>query len=125
MSKLAQKHHSLLAARAQHMRHHLTWSELLLWQQIRGRKLGVGFKRQVPLGRYIADFVAAEARLVVEVEGGWHASRRAADARRERALQRLGFRVLRLPAELVEKEVDAAVRLVRRALEAPWPDGAP
>lgn len=57
------------------------------------------------LGRFIADFVAPVARLVVEVDGAYHARLGAADARRDIALVRLGYRVLRLPAELVEQDV--------------------
>jgi very-short-patch-repair endonuclease len=54
---------------------------------------------------------------VVEVDGGWHSRRVIADARRDRVLQRLGYRVLRLPAELVRCELGEAVECVRRALE--------
>ena len=74
------------------------------------------FRRQVPLGRYIADFVAPAVRLVVEVDGGYHARRRAADARRDRVLARLGYRVLRLDAELVVAELPEALRRIREAL---------
>jgi Protein of unknown function (DUF559) len=75
-----------------------TPSEQRLWALLRAGQLGVWFRRQVPLGRFIADFAAVSARVVVEVDGGYHARRRAADARRDRALARLGYRVLRLEA---------------------------
>lgn len=52
----------------------------------------------------------------VEVDGGYHAARRAADARRERVLRRLGYRVLRLDAELVLGAPEQALALVRAAL---------
>ena len=82
-----------------------------------GGQLGVSFRRQVPLGgRYIADFVARSARLVVEVDGGWHHGRASADARRDRVLARLGYRVLRLPAKLVLEQPLEAVAQVRAAL---------
>jgi len=99
------------------MRTELTASELRLWLELRGGQLGVWFRRQVPLGRFIGDFVAVSARLVVEVDGGYHARRRALDALRDRALGRLGYRVLRLEAELVMSKPVEAVRLVRAALE--------
>jgi very-short-patch-repair endonuclease len=83
---------------------------------VRGKQLGVWFHRQVPLGRFIADFAALSARLVVEVDGGYHAQRRALDAQRDRALGRLGYRVLRLEAELVRQEPLKAVALIREAL---------
>src|SRR3954462_14011309 len=64
----------LLEARAQAMRSSLTPSEQLLWARIRGRRLGVAFRRQVPLlGRFIADFLAPAERLVIELDGGHHA----------------------------------------------------
>src|SRR5688500_9962186 len=82
-----------------------TESESRLWAAIRGRKLGVQFRRQAVLGdRFIVDFLAPAARLVVEVDGGYHERRRRADARRDRALSGLGYRVLRWPAVLVMRE---------------------
>ena len=87
-----------------------------MWSELRGSRLGVAFRRQVVIGRYIADFCAPAARLVVEVDGGYHARQRAADARRDRALQRLGYRVLRLDAELVSQREEEAVAQIRAAL---------
>ena len=68
------------------------------------------------LGRFIGDFVAVSARLVVEVDGGYHARRRAADARRDRALRRLGYRVLRLEASLVSDRIEDGVAQIRAVL---------
>lgn len=83
---------------------------------LRGKQLGVWFRRQVPLGRFVADFAAPAARLVVEVDGGYHAAQRARDAQRDRALARLGYRVLRLEAALVMQQPLAALARVRDAL---------
>ncbi|HXK19423.1 MAG TPA: DUF559 domain-containing protein [Polyangiaceae bacterium] len=97
--------------------HAPTESEARLWEALRRRKLGVQFRRQVPVGgRYIVDFLAPVARLVVEVDGGCHSARRRADERRDRNLARLGYRVLRLPADLVMRQPAEAVRLVAEAL---------
>lgn len=96
-----------------------TASEARLWEALRARKLGVQFRRQVPLGgRYIADFLAPSVKLVIEVDGGCHAARRSADARRDRVLARLGYRTLRLPVALVAEELERAVLLIARALRA-------
>ena len=83
---------------------------------LRGGALGVAFRRQVVVAGFIADFVAVSARLVVEVDGGYHTRRQAADARRECKLARAGYRVLRLIAEIVLKEPETALALVRQAL---------
>jgi very-short-patch-repair endonuclease len=98
------------------MRAALTPSEERLWQAISGRKLGVTFRRQVVLGSFIVDFCAPAARLVVEVDGGYHACRSGADKRRDRALHLAGYRVLRLQAELVMSELPLAIALVHQAL---------
>ncbi len=94
-----------------------SWPEQVLFRAIRGGRLGVGIKRQVVLGPYIADFVVPSRRLVIEVDGAQHARQRSADARRDRALGRLGYRVLRLDADLVVKQLPEALRRVREALE--------
>ena len=116
---VSQHHRSVLAARAREMRHRATRSEEVLFLAVRGRQLGVLFRRQVPVaGRFIADLLAPEARLIVEVDGGWHDRRRPADERRDRALERAGYRVLRLPAELVLRELPVAIERIRQALRA-------
>jgi very-short-patch-repair endonuclease len=103
---------SLLAARARHMRFNPTVSESRLFAAVRGRRLGVAFRRQVPLARYIVDLFAPEAKLIVEVDGPCHASRGKADARRDEALRRLCYRVLRLEAELVMRDLPAALACI-------------
>ena len=91
----------LLHERARVMRAQPTPSEARLWAQLSGRKLGVAFRRQVVLGEYIVDVLAPAYRLVVEVDGAYHAGRGPADARRDARLEALGYRVLHLDAELV------------------------
>ena len=93
-----------------------TWSERLLWTRLAGKRLGVAFRRQVVVGGFIVDFAAPSVRLVVEVDGGYHERRRKADARRDRELGRLGWRVLRLPVGLVERELERAVACVAEAI---------
>ena len=95
-----------------------TTPEARLWRALRSSRLGVAFRRQVPLLGFIADFYAPSARLIVEADGGYHAGRLSADERRDRKLARAGYRVVRLPAELVTRDLPAAVLAVRRALNA-------
>ncbi len=110
------KFQSLLAGRAQFMRHNPTDTERAFWFQLSGKKLGVAFKRQVVVHRFVVDYLAPSIRLVVEVDGGYHSHRVVADARRDRVLQRLGYRVLRLDAELVRHNPVEAVGRVRAAI---------
>ena len=107
---------SVVVQRARVMRSHLTPSEELLWRAIRGNRLGVAFRRQVPIGQYVADFLAPKHKLVVEVDGGCHTRRKVADARRDRRLRRWGYTVLRLEAGLVVLNLPEALARIRAAL---------
>lgn len=106
----------ILEARALAMRSTPTPSEEALFRELRGGKLGVVVRRQFVVGRYIVDLAVPSARLAIEVDGGYHAARRAADSRRDRELGRLGWRVLRLPAALVLGHCAEAVARARAAL---------
>mgnify|MGYP003859224937 CR=1 FL=1 len=90
--------------------------EAALWRQLSGSMLGVAFRRQVVVGEFIADFLAPSVKVILEVDGRCHASRVRSDVRRDKRLARLGFRVFRLPHEVVLKNMPAAVSLVREAL---------
>jgi very-short-patch-repair endonuclease len=100
------------------MRASLTPSEQLLWAQLSGGKLGVGFRRQCVIGKFVVDFAAPSRRLAVEVDGSYHASRGAADAVRDAKLARLGWRVLRIPASDVLHNLGEVVEAIRGSLEA-------
>ena len=111
------QHAAVLAERARCLRVSPTSTEQLLWEHLRGRRLGVVFRRQVPLlGRFIADFLAPSQRLVIEVDGASHAERGRADARRDAALKRAGYRVVRLEASLVVSDIEQALSAIRAAL---------
>ncbi len=96
----------LLEERANQMRRAPTLAEARLFEAVRAGRLGVAFRRQVPLaGRFIADLYAPELKLIVEVDGLVHERQGRADARRDRALARLGCHVLRLRAEVVMSDL--------------------
>jgi len=82
--------------RARALRRGDTGAEARLWNALRARRLG-GWKwrRQVPNGPFILDFLCVEAGLVVELDGGQHAEQAAYDARRTAYLERQGLQVLR------------------------------
>lgn len=115
-SSSAQLARQLGFARA--MRSEPTASERALWEALRSSQLGLGFRRQAVVAGCIVDFIAPSRRLIVEVDGAYHRSpaQRRADARRDRRLQRAGYRVVRLSAELVLGNLDAAVAIVRAVL---------
>jgi very-short-patch-repair endonuclease len=82
--------------RAREMRRNHTNAEARLWNVLRAQRLGGWkWKRQVPFGPFILDFLCREARLVVEVDGSQHAEDIAYDQRRTAYLRKSGLRVLR------------------------------
>ena len=101
------------------MRHAATASEATVWSALRANVLGVTFRRQVPIGgSFIGDFVASEVKLVIEIDGSWHAQRGIADARRDRNLQRLGFTVLHFSVTQVECHLPEVVQQIRESITA-------
>jgi very-short-patch-repair endonuclease len=85
--------------KARSLRKTMTKSEVILWQHIRREQLGgYKFRRQVPVGPFIADFACLELRLIVEVDGATHAEdlEIAYDLRRSRFLEERGWRVWRI-----------------------------
>ena len=103
----------VLAQRAALMRAASTPSEAALWAALRTGECGAAFRRQVPLvGRFIADFLAPSAGVVIEVDGAAHEHRRAADARRDLALRRAGYRVLRFTVEEITHELPGVLERV-------------
>jgi len=86
-------------SRARALRANQTAAEDVLWRAMRGRRLNRWkFRRQHPIARYIVDFVALDGKLVIEVDGGTHATdrERTRDDERTRELESLGFHVMRV-----------------------------
>ena len=108
-----------LDACAAGMRKKPTLSEAVFWRLVSGKKLGVGFRRQVVVGEAIVDFAVPCRKLAVEIDGPYHARQARADARRDRKLRLLGWRVLRLSEALVLKRPREARELVEKALREP------
>lgn len=93
---------------ARAMRADPTPAEDILWEQLRGSQLGLRFRRQEPIGPYIADFVCKAGRLVVEVDGDSHDDPQA-DARRDRDLRAMGYRVIRFANSEIYEHRDEMV----------------
>ncbi|OYX33239.1 MAG: hypothetical protein B7Y99_07690 [Caulobacterales bacterium 32-69-10] len=106
--------------RAKDLRRAMSLPEVTLWARLRSNGVGgLRFRRQRPVGPYILDFYCAEARLAVEVDGASHDTRVAYDGRRDEWLSQNDIRVLRLPATLVLKEMEAALAAIEAAARNP------
>jgi very-short-patch-repair endonuclease len=100
--------------RARALRKKLTDAEARLWSVLRRDTLGVRFRRQHPIGPYIADFACHPLRLVVEVDGATHGEdvELRHDARRDGYLMSKGWRVLRFTNEAVYTNLEGVVEAI-------------
>ncbi len=111
--------------RAREMRRTPTPPERVLWQALRANALnGLHFRRQVPIGRDIADFFCAEARLVIEVDGATH-SDNARDRVRDAWLQSQQLRVLHVWNNEVMRNLPGVLTMIRNAATTPPPRPLP
>ncbi|WP_024279563.1 endonuclease domain-containing protein [Xanthobacter sp. 126] len=111
-------------SRARALRETMTDAERKLWQVLRDRRLeGAKFRRQMPVGPYVADFLTFQHRLVVEADGGQHAES-ARDAVRDAYLAANGFRVLRFWNNDILLRTESVLEAIYQGLRAtPLPQG--
>jgi very-short-patch-repair endonuclease len=93
----------------------MTEAETALWQKIRSAQVdNWKFRRQHPVGRFIADFYCAEARLIVELDGRSHDATVNYDAERTEWLSREGYTVIRFANDDVLKDSDSVIAVIVR-----------
>jgi very-short-patch-repair endonuclease len=108
-----------LTKRARSLRGNATEAERRLWSGLRRKSVeGFRFRRQVPLGSFIADFACFEAKLIVEVDGATHGADTeiTRDRNREKILQDGGFAVLRVNNDDVFNNLDGVLETIRLKL---------
>jgi len=107
---------------ARKLRAGATDAEVLLWGRLRRRQLnGYRFRRQHPIGPYIADFACVSERLIIELDGGQHAEPHTADERRDLFLRQQGYRVMRFWNHEVSGDCFGVLQRVYEALTDPPP----
>ena len=100
--------------RARELRHDMTPAETVLWQELRANKLGVHFRRQQIIAGFIVDFYCHKAALVVEVDGDIHDLQQEEDARREKALNDIGLRIVRFRNKEVLGNLSVVVSKIKQ-----------
>ncbi|MGC6388720.1 endonuclease domain-containing protein [Ewingella sp. S1.OA.A_B6] len=112
----ASKHKEL----RQKLRGNLTHPEFVLWQAVRGKALGVKFRRQHGVGNYIVDFYAPEVGLIIELDGESHFSVQGirADELRTRFLQDSGMTVVRFTNLQVMRDLPAVLMYLQNKIES-------
>ncbi|MFL6737575.1 MAG: endonuclease domain-containing protein, partial [Sphingomicrobium sp.] len=107
--------------KAKRLRHEMTNAERRLWSVLRNSQLdGAKFRRQQPIGPYIADFVCQRARLIIEADGSQHAES-VSDNRRTAFLQCRGYRALRFWNNDIFENLEAVAESILAALTTPHP----
>ena len=96
----------------------MTAAEDCLWQELKGSKLGVHFRRQHVIGTYIVDFVSLKNKLVIEVDGDYHLTpeQQLLDGERTEYLQRKGFRVIRFSNQQVLADTESVMSQIIKSL---------
>ncbi len=112
---------------ARKLRREMTIAESMLWLALRGSRFkGMKFRRQVPVGPYVADFLCVACQLIVELDGRPHEAeaQKAHDKKRDTYLRAQGFTVLRIPNDLVIGGCDLALQKIDTAANRAKPSPA-
>ena len=111
--------HPLLFELARQLRKNMTHAEIVLWNYLKGGVKGLRFRRQHPVGLYIADFYCHGAKLIVEIDGSIHnlPDVKSNDEQREKNLKDWGYKVMRFTNERVIKEADKVVEEITEYVE--------
>ena len=108
-------------ATAKSLRKRMTDAERRLWYRLRAHRLaGLKFKRQVPIGPFVADFASLSKKIVIELDGGQH-SNNLYDASRDQYMRERGFRVLRFWNNDVLRSTDAILEIMQLAVSEKTP----
>ncbi len=101
--------------RAKQLRRDMTPEEKMLWEALRGNKLGSHFRRQQIIAGFIVDFYCHAAALVIEVDGGGHErpDQKRFDAKRDRVLREMGLRTVRFPNRAISTSLPQVVEKIR------------
>ena len=111
--------------KAKALRTNQTDAEQRLWYHLRAHRfMGLKFKRQKPIGRYIVDFVCMERGIIVELDGGQHAENVAQDQKRDAWLSSQGYTVLRFWNNEVMQQLEGVLEKIRLVALSPGPSPA-
>ncbi|MGE3317484.1 MAG: endonuclease domain-containing protein [Planctomycetaceae bacterium] len=109
---------------ARSMRKQPPEAEAFAWSRLRNRRFHeFKFRRQVPIGNFVVDFLCLDRRLIIELDGGQHTLRRSEDQARTAWLESQGFRVIRFWNFEVLDDWDTVAEVIWNALQSAKPNG--
>jgi very-short-patch-repair endonuclease len=109
---------SLTHHRARRLRRNQTDAEAKLWARLRANRFcDFRFRRQFPIGNFIADFACPRARLAIELDGGHHLDQATKDAWRTKLIEHRGYKVIRFWDAEVLTDIDLVLERIDQALQ--------
>lgn len=101
---------------ARTLRKRQTRAEIILWDELRGNKLGLKFRRQYPIDKFFLDFYCFDKKLGIEVDGGIHKIQLAADKEREEIVKTLGIKIIRFTNDEVIENLQNVLNKIKTEL---------
>jgi len=116
-----------LVTLAKKLRNNMTLGEIALWREIKGKRLGVRFSRQIPIDQFIVDFYCKDLQLAIEVDGSIHfeEGRQEKDRRRQKRLESLGVTVIRFSDIDVKNNIGWVLEEVNSEIDRLKPTPSP
>ena len=112
-----------LKAKSRELRNNSTLAEVLLWNQLKGRKMRVyQFMRQKPIGNFIVDFFCSKLKLVIEIDGESHSDNQQHDQKRQTELEALGLSFLRFYDRDVKQNMSGVLQTIENWIERQPPE---
>ena len=99
--------------KAEVLRKNMTDAEKILWERLRKKQLGLRFKTQHPIERFIADFYCHKAKLVIELDGKIHDFQKEYDSGREAELEKYGLKIIRFTNDEVLNNIDWVIEKIK------------
>jgi very-short-patch-repair endonuclease len=107
-----------LKEKARHLRNNSTFTEIMLWQQIKGKQIkGYDFHRQKPLDQFIVDFFCNELMLAIEVDGESHYGNEEHDKKRQKRLEEFGISFLRFDDMEIRHNLDGVIKRIEEWID--------
>jgi type I restriction enzyme M protein len=106
-----------LSKKAKEMRNNPTKAEQMLWERLKNKQLGIKFRQQHIINKFIVDFCSIEKSLVIEVDGEIHEKQKEADAQRSKTLEKEGFNIIRFKNNEVINNIELVLSSIEEALK--------
>ena len=112
---------------SKNLRNNSTKEEIILWQYLKQKQLGVKFRRQQPIGKYIVDFICFEKKIIIELDGGQHNDDKniEKDKIRDLFFKQCGYRVIRFWNNEINQNIESVINKIITEIECPPLEGGP